>query len=231
VTKGPDCSKSYLQKITNSEETLMDEETNTRNEIKEYLDTRYICLFDSCWRIFRFHIHRHFPLVERMPVHLPNENYVTYNAQADITHIASQEFLHRTMLTEWFSTNQRYEEARDLCYCDFPSKWRWNDSIRTWERRQRDDGKIGHVYFVHPSCGERYYLKMLLLVVKGAQSYECLRTHNDITHSTFKEACNERGLLTNNKEWYNAFDETGPLLQINLDTSSLQCFYSVVGDK
>jgi hypothetical protein len=75
----------------------MDEETNTRNEIKEYLDTRYICLFDSCWRIFRFHIHRHFPLVERMPVHLPNENYVTDNAQADITHIASQEFLHRTM--------------------------------------------------------------------------------------------------------------------------------------
>jgi hypothetical protein len=48
VTKGPDCSKGYLQKITNGEETSMDEETNTRNEIKEYLDTRYICLFDSC---------------------------------------------------------------------------------------------------------------------------------------------------------------------------------------
>jgi hypothetical protein len=39
VTKGPDCSKAYLQKIANGEETPMDEETNTRNEVKEYLDT------------------------------------------------------------------------------------------------------------------------------------------------------------------------------------------------
>jgi hypothetical protein len=48
---------------------------------------------------------------------------------------------------------------------------------------------------------------MLLLVVKGAQSYECLRTYNDITHSTFKEACNAQGLLSNDQEWYNVFDE------------------------
>jgi hypothetical protein len=48
---------------------------------------------------------------------------------------------------------------------------------------------------------------MLLMVVKGAQSYEYLRTYNGITHSTFKEACNARGLLSNDQEWYNAFDE------------------------
>jgi hypothetical protein len=48
ATKGPDCNKAYFQKITNGEETPMDEETNTRNEVKEYLDTRYICPFDSC---------------------------------------------------------------------------------------------------------------------------------------------------------------------------------------
>jgi hypothetical protein len=142
-----------------------------------------------------------------MPVHLPDENYVTYSAQADITQIASQEFLCRTMLTEWFSTNQRYEEARDLSYCDFLSRWCWNDSTRACERRQRDGRKIGRVYFVHPSSGERYYLRMLLVMVKGAQSYECLLTYNGITHSTFKEACNEQGLLSDDKEWYNAFDE------------------------
>jgi hypothetical protein len=39
VTKGPDCSKAYLQKIANGEETPMDEETNAKNEVKEYLDT------------------------------------------------------------------------------------------------------------------------------------------------------------------------------------------------
>jgi hypothetical protein len=39
VTKGLDCRKAYLQKITNGEKTPMDEETYTRNEVKEYLDT------------------------------------------------------------------------------------------------------------------------------------------------------------------------------------------------
>jgi hypothetical protein len=62
-----------------------------------------------------------------MSVHLPNENYISYSAEADITHIISQEFLRRTMLTEWFSTNQRYPEARSLSYCDFHSKWIWNE--------------------------------------------------------------------------------------------------------
>jgi hypothetical protein len=54
---------------------------------------------------------------------------------------------------------------------------------------------MGRVYFVHPSSDERYYLRMLLLVVKGAQSYECLSMYNDITHGTFKEACNARVFL------------------------------------
>jgi hypothetical protein len=34
VTKGPDCSKAYLQKITNDEETPLDEEIDTRNKVK-----------------------------------------------------------------------------------------------------------------------------------------------------------------------------------------------------
>jgi hypothetical protein len=42
VTKGPDFSKAYLQKITSGEDTPLDEETNTRNEVKEYLDAHYI---------------------------------------------------------------------------------------------------------------------------------------------------------------------------------------------
>jgi hypothetical protein len=93
VTKDPDCSKDYLQKITNGEETPIDEETNTRNEFKEYLDTQYIYPFDSCWRSLGFEIHHHFPSVERMLVHLQDKNYVTYSAEADIPEIVSQEFL------------------------------------------------------------------------------------------------------------------------------------------
>jgi hypothetical protein len=48
VTKGPDRSKAYLQKIRNSEEVPINEETNIRDKVREHLDARYICPFDSC---------------------------------------------------------------------------------------------------------------------------------------------------------------------------------------
>jgi hypothetical protein len=74
-------------------------------------------------------------------------------------------------------------------------------------KEKKDSGKIGRIYYVHPSVGERYYLRMLLLIVKGADSYEALRTYNNITYPTFKEDCNACGLLKEDQEWYNAFDE------------------------
>jgi hypothetical protein len=48
---------------------------------------------------------------------------------------------------------------------------------------------------------------MLLLAVRGTLSYDTLRTYNNITSSTFKEAGNACGLLSNNQEQYNAFVE------------------------
>ncbi|PWZ39241.1 hypothetical protein Zm00014a_013353 [Zea mays] len=93
VTKGPDQSKLYLQRVLDGQDTSIDEETNTRNEVKEYLDARFICPYDSCWRILGYEIHRHFPPIARLPVHLPNENYITYHASANMSQILSQEFL------------------------------------------------------------------------------------------------------------------------------------------
>ena len=48
---------------------------------------------------------------------------------------------------------------------------------------------------------------MLLMIVKGAQSYNDLRTYNGTVYQTSKEACAARGLLTDDKEWYDTFTE------------------------
>jgi hypothetical protein len=149
----------------------------------------------------------HYPSVERMPVHLPNENYITYSAGANMVDVLSQTYLRRTMLTEWFATNLQNPDARNLTYPDFPTKWRWDDKSRSWLPRKSREKRIGHLYYVHPLAGDRYYLRMLLLIVKGAFSYECLRTYNNIVYSSFKEACKARGLLDDDKEWLSAFDE------------------------
>jgi RecG-like helicase len=48
---------------------------------------------------------------------------------------------------------------------------------------------------------------MLLIVVKGAQSFQDLRMYKGVLYPSFKEACASRGLLGDDKEWYSAFDE------------------------
>jgi hypothetical protein len=68
---------------------------------------------------------------------------------------------------------------------------------------------IGRMYYAHPTSGERYYLQMLLNYIKGATSYEQLRTVDGKEHDTFKDACIAMGLLANDNEWHQALEETG----------------------
>ena len=228
VTKGADCSKAYLQRVQRGQQAPYDDGTQTINEVKEYLDCRYICEQDACWRMFGYDIHRHYPAVERMPIHLPNENFITFSAQAKMDKLVSAEFLRRTMLTQWFVCNEIFPEARTLTYPEFPSKWIWDQRDRSWTKRKQQHGKIGRLHYVHPSAGDRYYLRVLLLTVKGATSYEHLMFHNGTYHCTFKEACRSRGLLDDDQEWYSAFDEaaawaTSPQLRSLFVTMLLFC--------
>ena len=57
------------------------------------------------------------------------------------------------------------------------------------------------MYFIHPTAGEQYYLRMLLSIVCGATSFKNLHTIDEITYSSFKEACIALGLLQNDEEW------------------------------
>ncbi|XP_062202425.1 uncharacterized protein LOC133904848 isoform X1 [Phragmites australis] len=206
VTKGPDCAKVYLERIRKGEDAPMDATTRSVNEVKEYLDCRYICEQDACWRVFDYNIHTHVPSVERLPVHLPNENYVTYREIDNLSAVVASERVKRTMLTEWFLANERYTQGNNLTYCEYPTLFTWDETNRVWNERKHGF-KIGRLYFVHPSAGERYFLRMLLMIVKGAKSYEDIRAYEGIVYSTFKEACAARGLLGDDTEWLSAFNE------------------------
>jgi len=58
-----------------------------------------------------------------------------------------------------------------------------------------------------PAAGERFFLRLLLTVVRGPISYEDLRTVDGGLHPTFRASCLARGLLENDGEWVRAFDE------------------------
>ena len=56
------------------------------------------------------------------------------------------------------------------------------------------------MYYAHPSSGERFYLRMLLNIVKGPRNFKELRTINDVTYPTYKEAYYALGLIDDDKE-------------------------------
>ncbi|KAM0879748.1 hypothetical protein ACQ4PT_034029 [Festuca glaucescens] len=183
-----------------------DPEDDDIDEIEEYRTCRYICANDSFWRCYGFDIHSKQPSVERLGVHLLGKHVVRFRALANLPALVNNSLLQKTMLTEWFVANARHASARSLTYCDFPTKWSWVAETKKWVRRKRSD-RIGRVYYVHPSTGELYYLRMLLMLEKGAKCYADVRTYNGIVYGSFKDACAARGLLGDDNEWYYAFDE------------------------
>ena len=54
---------------------------------------------------------------------------------------------------------------------------------------------------VQPSEGERYYLRILLTHIRGATSFDSLKTIDGHTYETFKETCIHLGLLQNDAKW------------------------------
>lgn len=70
--------------------------------------------------------------------------------------------------------------------------------------------KRGHnwqIYFAHPTYGERFYLRLLLNIVKSPTTYEDIRTVNFIVYDTFKSAYVARGLLEDDNKWNIALTE------------------------
>jgi hypothetical protein len=54
------------------------------DEIKKYLDCRYVSTSEAAWRIFKFDMHEQFPTVERLQYHLPNQQIVLFNSDDDV---------------------------------------------------------------------------------------------------------------------------------------------------
>ncbi len=178
------------------------------DEIKKYLDCCYVSASKATWHIFKFDMHERFPTVERLQYHLPNMQMVLFDDDDDVQEVVTRSTISRMMLTKWFKTNQELKVARSLTFDQFPQQWVWNRKLKRWTMCKRGFA-IGRMYYAHPTSGERYYLRMLLNCVKGATSYEHLRTMDGTEHDTFKNACIAMGLLANDNEWDQALEEDG----------------------
>ncbi|XP_065322969.1 uncharacterized protein LOC135930111 [Gordionus sp. m RMFG-2023] len=144
----------------------------SHDEIRMHINARYVCACEAMWRLLENRMHDRSHGINRLAIHLPFHQPVYF--------IEGQE---RQALEKSAGRNTT------LTVC-----------ANKWKPRQRQNNIISRMYTVDPKSGERFFLRLLLLHVVGATSFEYLRTVNGVLYNTFKEAAFKRNLLVDDKE-------------------------------
>ncbi|XP_074356007.1 uncharacterized protein LOC141695678 [Apium graveolens] len=90
VPLGHDTATMLLKKKSNklgSEQTARS--VKNLDEVKNFLDGRYVCASEASWRIFGLDIHHRSPSVERLPIHLPGHKYLNFQSSADLENLCT----------------------------------------------------------------------------------------------------------------------------------------------
>jgi hypothetical protein len=203
VYKGHDCAK--LRLVRPIQQDVSTAKTLEWDEIKTYLDARYVSAPEASWRLFEFPLHDKSHSIIRLAVHLPNLQPVYFsegNEQNALQRAATKD----TTLTAWFQLNRQDPDARQYLYHDIPQHFVF-DRYGQWKRRQQGDKIIGRMYSVSPNDVERYHLRILLLNTPGARSYDDLKIVDNEVCPTFTNAAKRRGLLHDDTEYVKCMDE------------------------
>ena len=126
-----------------------------KDEIKQYIDCRYISPCEACWRIFSFPIHGRNPVVERLFFHLPGKQLVYFKDGDDIDEIMAKPTIRESMFISWMECNKKYSDARELTYPQFVTKYVYNKNQRCWKPRKKGN-TIGRLIWVPPTTGELF---------------------------------------------------------------------------
>ncbi|XP_015903657.1 uncharacterized protein [Parasteatoda tepidariorum] len=115
-------------------------------------------------------------------------------------------------LTEFFTLRRNDAFAWTLLHSEVPTYFTWNTSTRKFQRRKQGRAVQGHLnlystyvlgrlYTVHPNNAECFYLRLLLINVRGSASFQELKTVNGHVCATFRETCQNLSLLENDAHW------------------------------
>ncbi len=227
VYKGHDCAQVDVGPVdVAASDGVVPVQPCMRDEIKFYQDGRYVSTSKASHRLYGFDVHKEHPNVVRFAVHLKGRQTILFQEGTDVTAILNRN-PHIT-LTTWFAFNKTAREhlnpsaplrlAPNTLYHDFPRIATWKKKEKQWALRTRMLGllPIGRMYFVQPSKGERYFLRLLLHHVLGATSFEyltCTNRHlqHPTQHTSFQEPCQQRGLLQDDVERAQCMEEAASM--------------------
>lgn len=200
------------------------DDENEIDEIKDFVDARYISACESLWRIFGFPMHAHSPNIYRMPVHLEGAQQVSFHPDDDLLEVIERN--NDSRLMAFFKLNAQDPEARAYLFSDIPKHYSWDPKRRSWKKRKNPTNTIGRIYFVHPKDGERYCLRLLLLNIRGPTSFESFRIApgGNVPLSTYREAALAHQLLEDDQEWHRCLHDVA----LHASAHSLRHLFAMV---
>ena len=161
IFKGHDLGKVIIEKVG-------DNEVLHYNEIKHYVNGRFVSSFEAFWRIYELDLHDFSHSVEHLQIHEPNMQRILVPANAEETEV--REACERdSMLMAFFRLNQEDPEAREHLYADIPLHYWFDKSNRQWVKRVRNvlHKKLARLYNVNPKNLNLFCIRVLLMHVRG----------------------------------------------------------------
>jgi hypothetical protein len=174
------------------------------NEIQAHLSGRLLSAAEAVWRFLGLPLHKEFPAVMRLHIHLPNAQIIIFDPTVDADDLQDVAQSSTSTLLQWFELNQRDASARSLLYTQIPEHFVWKNNM--WLRRS-NKLSLGRIFAVSSRNQELFALRRLLSVVRGATGWNDLLIVDGHCFESFQAACGARGMLADDGDIIDAFNE------------------------
>nr|GEY71917.1 DNA helicase [Tanacetum cinerariifolium] len=155
ISKGTDRIFAWISKPLGESSNVPGPLRPLIDEIQNYLEGRFVCAHEACWRILKFDIHRREPAVQILAVHLQGMQRITFRDRDNLESVVNLPSRTSTALTEWFAYNEANQDGRHLTYQDFPSEFVWYADRKSWSRRHNSKSYICCLAYVHPTSDDK----------------------------------------------------------------------------
>ncbi|OWY94439.1 Helitron helicase [Phytophthora megakarya] len=192
VYKGQDRAIAVLRERGRRDCTDENNTTEERvDEIKQYLDARYLSSPEACWTIFKYEMQNKSHHAHRLPVHDEDQQHIHFPTNA-------QDVIAMNQLNGPGS-----DIARRLLYHEVSIHFVWvkMGDRYVWQPRQRGgDKSIGRLISVSSKDINLYYLHLPLCYRRRPRSFEDLKTVDGVVMETYKSAALSLGFLESDED-------------------------------
>ena len=197
IHKGGDRALCKLKKVDDRNDDII------YDEITQFVDGRYLSPMEAAWRLQTFALCGRRHTVISLSVHTENQQRIIFEENNETKALQNW----KTTLTAWFELNRKDDYAKNIKYVNIPKYYNFENKCWIKRKRNLEHYTIGRLNIVSPKDIERFHLKLILNRVKGATSFQDLRTYENCTYNTYRETAIKMGLVDDDLQIKNIFKE------------------------